>query len=640
MLEIGFTSHQHYISKYLSSFFRSHGIEANITQSDAAVTLEADENDPALQAALEQLNKEMPYSLFMQSVSHRITAQPFSLLKQEIPSPIPLNLGLCNRCRSEMLDPAGRRYYYPFTACSHCGPHYAFFEHYPYTRENTAFRFIAPCKACEEELRSNPFRQNFAQISCNDCNVSLMIKSNGEIKRADAAAQYKAFFDLAAKEIERGKAVTVKTTFGYRRFTLAASDNITRASRLLYINSRTIMDNLSLSKQEIESLFSLEKPLLKVATRSEALKELFGTAVMCKVPDEAFTILLCDALKEYDPDYIVYEECDAPSDETLLLGFDLPFTTQSDMQLFVNAQERLIRSGERVSYPAQVTAAIDTLSISDGLVAVHSGNIHTIDRMEHFDRATASRVNLLEGCDEDIGHSNMHRFTVAEGALMSALASHNLSGSAVGVFFEGETIEFHYYNGSHVTTVVPAMAFEAEHLIEKLSGLREGSDRLVANIRQNIPELYGVLKMIENDRLSLFSAAAAIVGPGNGGFDALDNIALTFMGKGGTQVETKHKDTRFDPYAFLASILSYKIAEVEPSMLAYSIFESLGDYFADILMQLKSKSKAEHIVLCGEKIAQSSLYSRIMEKMNAPKPLTNRSFPINRDGAVVGGIYL
>ena len=122
--------------------------------------------------------------------------------------------------------------------------------------------------------------------------------------------------------------------------------------------------------------------------------------------------------------------------------------------------------------------------------------------------------------------------------------------------------------------------------------------------------------------------------------NALVKEALKFVGKGGLQIDTKLRDNRFDTIAFLASIISYKIADVPTSLLCYSVFESLGDYFSDILTELKNRSKAEHIVLCGSGFANQSLYSRVTRNLKNTPPVLARSFPIGRENGVVGGIYL
>jgi hydrogenase maturation factor HypF (carbamoyltransferase family) len=116
--------------------------------------------------------------------------------------------------------------------------------------------------------------------------------------------------------------------------------------------------------------------------------------------------------------------------------------------------------------------------------------------------------------------------------------------------------------------------------------------------------------------------------------------AMKFVGKGGIQVDTHVKDNRFDNSAFLASIISYMLAGVSTSILAYSIFESFGDYFYEIIQELQSKTKATEVVLCGSDFANQSLFSRMQRNLKLHPPHMSHNYPIGKESAVVGGVYL
>ena len=50
--------------------------------------------------------------------------------------------------------------------------------------------------------------------------------------------------------------------------------------------------------------------------------------------------------------------------------------------------------------------------------------------------------------------------------------------------------------------------------------------------------------------------------------------AMKFVRKGGIQIDTHVTNNRFDHAAFLASIVSCRLAGVSTTILSYSIFES------------------------------------------------------------------
>src|SRR3974377_2088581 len=70
------------------------------------------------------------------------------------------DLATCGDCRNEIFDPINRRFQYPFTNCTNCGPRYTIVVDIPYDRPNTTMREFALCPACREEYE-NPANRRF-----------------------------------------------------------------------------------------------------------------------------------------------------------------------------------------------------------------------------------------------------------------------------------------------------------------------------------------------------------------------------------------------------------------------------------------------------------------------------------------------
>ncbi|WP_345993208.1 hypothetical protein [Sulfurimonas sp. HSL-1716] len=263
------------------------------------------------------------------------------------------------------------------------------------------------------------------------------------------------------------------------------------------------------------------------------------------------------------------------------------------------------------------------------------------DKMEHFKSAHVSKAVVLEGEDKERWHSEQTSMHQDEASFMSVIAEHGLFGtSCVGTYFDEEA-SFLYYDGKKVIRVVPPRDFNAADLLERMAALREGSERLVNNLKAKLPAVYQKLELLqERGSIDLFEATAVILGLDEQNMRGVTKEALKFIGKGGIQIDTHVKDNRFDHIAFLSSIVSYQLGGVESVLLSYSIFESLGDYFSELIQEIKTKTKAKNVILCGSHFANLSLFSRMHRNLKQTPFFMNVNYPIGKENAVVGGAYL
>ena len=634
-LETSFT--QKYIKNYIVTIIRRFGINAKLTQTPSKIICAFTSEHEKLQECLEAIAQELPASLFLRGSKSYETDEEIESLP-EIENEFPLNLGLCPSCQKEMFEVSSRRYYYPFSSCSCCGGNHSFVTAYPYKRENSSFKFITPCHVCQEEEQSVGLKETHAINSCHECGVPVRLVNKTTQRYANDAGSFRTMFEVAAKAINDDKKLLMKTTFGYRL--LYKTNQMQKNSILMMINASKITDYLSLIAEEFQALLSLERPVLNVTIKDERLKkQLASTSSYTKYPDDGFSILLGAELQKLGVDFIAYEEADESYEADLLMDYDLEVRSQSDMRVFLNKDDVFIAEGERVSFPSHRFQEKSLLSIVHNNVGLPYKKRMLFDSMEKFYSTRVDKVNVIEGTTEQF-HSRQFSFMQDKASFMSVIAEHNAFGSrCIGAYFE-EIPSFLYYDGKNVIRIVPPKDFNASSLIGDISKLREGSDRLIVNLQEKMPNVYANLLALEKQEdAKLFDAVAILLGLNDRSMKGVVKEAMKFVGKGGIQIDTHVKDNRFDNIAFLASIISYQLGGVSNTILSYSIFESFGDYFSEIIGELKAKTKAEEIILCGTHFANQSLFSRMQRNLKLTPPLMNINYPIGKENSVVGGIF-
>jgi hydrogenase maturation protein HypF len=84
------------------------------------------------------------------------------------------DIAVCADCLREMFDHDNRRYRYPFTNCTNCGPRFTIIEALPYDRRHTSMKHFTMCSDCDREY-NDPFDRRFhAQPNaCRKCGPRL-----------------------------------------------------------------------------------------------------------------------------------------------------------------------------------------------------------------------------------------------------------------------------------------------------------------------------------------------------------------------------------------------------------------------------------------------------------------------------------
>lgn len=185
------------------------------------------------------------------------------------------DLATCDDCVHEIFDPSNRRYRYPFTNCTHCGPRFSIITALPYDRPNTTMGSFQLCEACRTEYE-NPFDRRFhAQpIACPTCGPHLELWD----ERGDVIATHAEALQAAANAVRRGAIVALKGLGGFQLIVDARNDAAVQMLRLrkhrpdkplalMFPSLAMARDYCHISEAEEKLITSSEAPIVLLQRR-------------------------------------------------------------------------------------------------------------------------------------------------------------------------------------------------------------------------------------------------------------------------------------------------------------------------------------------------------------------------------------
>ncbi|MFQ5996114.1 MAG: carbamoyltransferase HypF [Dehalococcoidales bacterium] len=184
------------------------------------------------------------------------------------------DVATCQACQKEILDPMDRRYRYPFTNCTNCGPRFTIITDIPYDRPRTTMSCFQMCPQCQQEYDDPLDRRFHAQPNaCAVCGPSLEVvdRQGNSLTGGDALA-------IASQLLKEGHILAVKGLGGFLIACDATSHHAVRrlrerkrrAAKPLAVMFSTLVDvrkHCYVSAEEESLLLSPQSPIVLLRWR-------------------------------------------------------------------------------------------------------------------------------------------------------------------------------------------------------------------------------------------------------------------------------------------------------------------------------------------------------------------------------------
>jgi hydrogenase maturation protein HypF len=256
-----------------------------VRNTSAGVVIQADGSASSLNTFLSLLESEAPPLAHIEQIQSEWTAPGgFTAFQIEASQPVPgafqpisPDISVCPDCLRETFDPADRRYLYPFTNCTNCGPRFTIISDIPYDRPKTTMADFSMCQDCAAEYGDPSNRRFHAQpIACPVCGPQVWLEwEQKDTRGTDALA-------LTQRLLQEGKIVAIKGIGGFHlacdASNPAAVDELRRRKlrvdkpfALMMADLDTVKSHCFLDLSEEGLLTSKERPIVLLDQRPESL---------------------------------------------------------------------------------------------------------------------------------------------------------------------------------------------------------------------------------------------------------------------------------------------------------------------------------------------------------------------------------
>ncbi len=268
------------------------GINGYVLNDGDGVLIEAWGDDKELQSFVAAIDTQKPplstvISIEQNAIEGRSGALPQSfVIHTSVPTAVATNISAdastCAECLNDVKDPLNRRFRYPFTNCTNCGPRLSIARGIPYDRKSTSMSKFPMCQLCLTEYNDPTNRRFHAQANaCHDCGPKARLeRMDGKKIRTESLTQFDDV-DAALTLIEAGEVLAIKGIGGYHLAVDACNEGAVSKLRkskarmekpfaLMARDLNVIKEYCFVSEQEEKLLTSWQAPIVLLQTNGKS----------------------------------------------------------------------------------------------------------------------------------------------------------------------------------------------------------------------------------------------------------------------------------------------------------------------------------------------------------------------------------
>ncbi|RXJ88160.1 hypothetical protein [Arcobacter sp. CECT 8985] len=390
--------------------------------------------------------------------------------------------------------------------------------------------------------------------------------------------------------LESGEIIELNTSNGLKKFSLPNKINREKLEQRTKVNvfvsnTNKLTSLFEVSTKDMQNLCSIERPLVKLKFNFLQNKEQQYSAISfvnCKLPDDDKTYKFALALKNKQIDFLIYSDIDVK---------------QKDIEVSYFKDENYVISGDKAIFP--------TYDIQDK--KIYNSSKELFDENGGVFKTHVKKLNKrTENC-------------------LGIYFSYNSNESKISLNVPTKGIKDIIF--------IPNIENNISSCMKEIASMDENTARLVENYRKKFPENFKTeLPLNTNGFVSILNFIAVMLGMKD--YKEFESYALSTNIKSGIQVDMKIQKLNGKNYLdyrkIAHSIFSYKIANVENSLLAYSFYESLSEFIKVAAEEINSDLKVKNIIFCGNMFSNSILLEKAYKELSVNfKPLLSKKYTLD-----------